>query len=434
MKQRSMILVSAFFLPFAAAGADGTFSLDRVAADAWHAEYCFAQPVDAVKFMRPFEGLRENSWQAAEAFEFTFADGTAELRRHDGENFRCATITLQPYTVLPDMNYYAFSPYSDGGMSLYTGYLIASSLVDGEWQEMNLDARYAGREGEKIITRDPEHLVEQFVYFGRQSVFASEGAIAVIDPAMPDKAKRGILEAIPAVNRMLDESFGFRPASPYMIFMATDLDASDGYSIKGGALEGQIEFMLKGRGVVPLIEQHPAHFPKTMAHEMIHLWQNDHWFGMLGNDQPWVHEGSAEALAFEIARGTGVYTEEKYRDAWNATESECIASLKKSSIHAGTESGNSDIAYSCGALLNRLAGEAIDPANPGAGIVRFWQAMAAWSAHERKTDSEKLYFMTLEKLGFADTKTEALRAFLDVRTEEPEKVIVKLRETLAAKE
>lgn len=429
-----MVLVSAFFFPSIAAGAEGTFSLDRVAADEWRAEYCFAQPVNAMKFTRPFEGLRESSWQIGEAFELVFEDGTAELRHRDGEDFRCATVALRTYTVLPDMNYYAFSPFSDGGVSLYTGYLIASIRVDGVWREADLDARYVGREDEQVITRDPKHLVEQFVYFGRQPVFRSDGVIAVIDPAMPDQARRGILEAIPAVNRMLAVSFGFRPASPYMIFMATELDASDGYSIKGGALEGQIEFMLKGRGVIPLVEKHPTHFPKTTAHEMIHLWQNDQWFGSLGSDQPWVHEGSAEALAFEIAHDTGIYADEKYRDAWKAMETECIGLLKKSSIHAGMDSGNSDIAYSCGALMNRLVGEAINPADPGAGIVRFWQAMAAWPEHERKLDSEKLYFMTLKKLGFAEEQREALRKFLDMQTEEPEKVIMKLRETLAGKE
>ncbi|HEX6927822.1 MAG TPA: hypothetical protein VF267_01135, partial [Gammaproteobacteria bacterium] len=283
------------------AAVEGAFQLTRLDEESWSANYCYATPVDAIRFERPFKGLRENSWSVEDkAFVLTFTDDTAELRRTDGGDFRCATVMLETYTVMPEKDYYAFSPFSDGGVSVYTGHLMGPVLVDGEWQETVLDARYTARMDENVVTREPERLVHQFVYFGKQPMLATEGVVAVIDPAVPGKARAGILASIPAVTAMLEQDFDFVPRSPYTVFMAMQLDASDGYSIKGGVQPDQILFTLKGGGVASLVEKNPAQLPKLTAHEVLHLWQVEHWFDLLGNDHPWVHEGSADALAIEL--------------------------------------------------------------------------------------------------------------------------------------
>lgn len=414
---------------------EGQFELLRTGDATWRTGYCYNQPVEAVRFERPFEGLRENSWQVADAaFELSFADGIAELRRKDGKTFECAELNLTTYTVRPEKDYYAFSPFSDGGVSVYTGHLMGAVLVHGEWRETEMAARYVGREGEKVITREPDRLVHQFVYFGHQDVLETDSLVAVIDPAMPVEARQDILDNVPAVNALLKEKFGFEPRSRYMLFMATELDAFDGHSVKGGTQPDQILFTLKGRGIPALIAKDPAHFPKITAHEVLHLWQTEHWLDTLGDDRPWVHEGSADALAFEIMRMTGGYDDEQYAAAWRRVEDDCLNALKETSVHAAPDAGRFDVVYSCGALVNRLVGEALSPTDPGEGIVRLWRAMADWPAEKRKLPSEALFFMTLDKLGFSDVQRTALKRFLAEQSADPVAALAELRATLQLNE
>ncbi len=413
----------------------GEFTLRRLAGEEWLGEYCYSEPVEAIRFERPVEtDFRRNYWQAVDDdFELRVDEkGVAELWRKDGGEFDCAAVRVRTWTALPVANYYAFSRFSDGGMSVYTGYYMGPVRRHGEWRETALAAKYIGREGERVVARKPDTLVQQFVYFGSQSLVATEAVTAIIDPAVPERIRAAILETIPAVNELLAEHFEFVPADPYMVFMATELDAFDGYSVKGGALPGQIEFNLKGREVVPMLDQDPLHYPKTTAHEVIHLWQNDHWFENLGVDRPWVHEGSAEALAFEVMRMTGIYDDARYAQAWKDVEASCVRHLQAHSIHAGPENGSFDIAYSCGALLNRLAGELLEPRDPGAGILRFWKAMAAAPAEARKGRSEELFFRTLRQLGVDARLVAKMEALLELRGEEAEQAIAGLRQEAGA--
>jgi hypothetical protein len=392
----------------------GEFRLERMAAEDWRAEICFTEPVTAYRFERPVAGYRESSWRVADAaFELRFADGAAELWRVDENPYTCGTMLITAWEELPEKNYYAFSSFSDGGVSVYTGYFTGPALRDGKWRETALAAAYLGRQGERVIAREPGKLIEQFVYFGSQEVQETSAVIAVIDSEMPDKAREAILETVPAVNALLEDVFDFRPESPYMIFMATNIEAFDGHSIKGGALDGQIEFNLKGRGVPALIDRNPFHFPKTTAHEVIHLWQRDHWFGSLGNDHPWIHEGSADALAYEVLRKTGIYDEAAYAAAWRGTEETCKEGLQHASVHSGPENGFFDVVYSCGAVINWLVGEMLNAEDPGLGIVQFWQAMADRPAKARKGDSEASFFRTLEELGIEQSRRAALLGFLE---------------------
>ncbi|HEX6927748.1 MAG TPA: hypothetical protein VF267_00760, partial [Gammaproteobacteria bacterium] len=119
-----------------------------------------------------------------------------------------------------------------------------------------------------------------------------------------------------------------------------------------------------------------------------------------------------------------------YAGTWQSIENECAKALNKTSIHAAPEVGRFDAVYSCGALINRLVGEVVNPENPGEGIIEFWQAMAAWPESDRKVESEKLFFRTLEKLGFGDEQRTVLRNFLDLQADEPQTAIERVRATL----
>lgn len=426
----TLLIIANLVLVSPAFAVGGSFTLERSGGDEWRARYCLERPVEAVKFERPVDDLRETHWKATDKeFSLHAEDGTAVLTRTDGEPFECGQVLARTWTHRPEKNYYAFSRFSDGGMSVYTGYFTGSALVDGKWESLALSANYLGLAHEKVITRDPDHLVEQFVYFGKQNVLESGNIRAVIDPAMPEEARQNILDTIPAVNKILAEEFAFRSSSPYLIFMATELESHSGFSSKGGALPNQVLFTLKGTQVDEYLSRNPKVFAKSAAHEIVHLWQLDRWQS-LGSDEPWVHEGGADALAYEILRRAGIYDGNEYLSAWQEVEESCVAHLREVSIHSGPESGNFDVAYQCGALLNRLIGEALNPDDPGAGIIRLWRTMSDVSGKHENDVSEALFFRTLKKLHLEAEEMATVEEFLDLKADEPAKVIAHLRTSL----
>jgi len=435
------VFLAAFAVVFgwftAVSASDGEITLKRTGEANWIASYCFDEPVDAFKFTRPMTGdMRQKYWQVGDAaFELTYEpngrETTATIQRTDGAAFRCVSLTMQTYTNRPEKNYFAFSTFSDGGASLYTGYLTGIVHRVDEWFDADLRAKYVPLEGSRVFTRDPSRLTQQFVYYGKQDVLERDGAVAVIDPAVPAAAREIILDTIPEVNAQMGTLFGVKKAPRYMIFMAAgELLTFDGYTHKGGTMERQVLFTLKGPDVIKVANGDPTRYAKLSAHEIIHLWQYAAW-ETLGNDRPWMHEGSADALSYELMRRIGHYDAIKYGEAWETAEKRCVSMLERSSVHEGPSTGNFGIVYQCGATINHLVGGLLDADDWGRGLWKFWGEMAAWSAVERSgPQSEDLFFKTLAKLGVVEEKQAAIRAFLETKSSDPAAALQTLKEQL----
>lgn len=414
------------------APSDGKFTLSRLEPDLWRAEYCFREPVEAIAFTRPLEGMRESHWTSvSDELKLVHENGAATLAAIDGSAFICGSVDVRTYTALPPKNYYAFSPFSTGGMSIYTGYFTGDLQRNGTLQPFNLEAQFKGLPGEQVLGYDLNKLVHQYVYIGGEQLHQFDGLTAVIDPAIPASARDVIVGSIPEVNAELSTLFNSKPSEPYLVYIAGgDLGAFDGTSIKGGTQKNQILFTLKGRGALRIAEKDPTFFAKLTAHEVIHLWQRDIWPG-LGDDYPWMHEGSADALSYELMRRTGHYSIEQYENAWSSAQQKCAERLEVSSVHQGPAKGNFRVVYECGALVNWLTGALLNPNEPGQGIMTFWQSMAALPAEARATsESENLFFTQLYTLGVAPEKIQRLRSFLDEESVSPSVAIEDLKRDL----
>lgn len=412
----------------------GKFTLKRLSQNEWLANYCFDAPVQGVKFTRPMSGdMRQKYWAPAdEKFklysETIGRESVAVLQRADGGLFECAAIKLQTYTNLPEKNYLAFSEFSDGGVSVYTGYYTGQAMFQGYWEDTALTASYVPLDGNHVITRDAEQLVHQFVYFGPQQIEEKDGSVAVVDPAVPTGARKAILETLPQVNLEMSYLFQRENNDRYMVFMAGgELNSFDGLSVKAGVQENQINYRLSGRQVVEIAMRDPNWYAQSAAHEVIHLWQNKVW-NKLGHDEPWMHEGAADALAYEVMYRMGQYSQEKYNEVWDRAEQDCIYYLQKSSVYRGAETGNFKIVYHCGALINHLVGGVIDADDYSGGLWRFWRTMASWPDEERNTaKSEELFFKTLTKLGVHEVRQGAIINFLAVKPEDPVQAVNMLK-------
>jgi len=412
----------------------GTFELKRMGMADWRATYCLDAPVTAVAFSRPIAGLRYRSWRvASEGFRLEHYGDISRLVHADGQPFTCAAVHIQTDTSIPRKDYMPFSTFSDGGVSVFTGYMMGQAYQQGAWQDMQLRASYRGLGGDAVVTRAPDALQEQFVYFGPHEARDVPGAALVIDPKSPASARLGILSTLPRGNKLLGDLFGFAPREPYLVLMAAgELEAAPNDQTKAGTLPYQILFTMKGKGSARWADSDPLYFPRFTMHEMLHIWQREVWGDWLGDDHPWVHEGGAEALAYELMDRAKAYKAGQLDGLWAKVSNKCRNLLAETSVHDAPANGRFDAVYQCGALVNRMVGAALNPDAPGDGMIRFWQAMAAaHTAGTQNAGSEQLYLDTMQALGFGDQARAALVTFLEEKPANPDAALKALKAALA---
>ncbi|SDE69345.1 hypothetical protein [Kordiimonas lacus] len=432
---RFFITLAAIWGLSGAAGADvsGTFELTREAERRWKASFCFGESVSALGFERPVADFRAASWAAGEpGFELIHTGRTSLIQRADKAPFNCASVTLTTNTMIPPKDYMPFSSFSDGGASVFTGYLMGQVYRNGVWESYDLRASYRGLEGDRVVTRNPKALAEQFVYFGPREPKEIAGATLVIDPLIPASARLGVLSTLPRGTKLLAELFGFRPAEPYLVFLAAgELETSATDQTKAGTLPYQILFTMKGKGSARWADSDPLYFPRFTMHEVLHIWQREVWGEWLGDDHPWVHEGAAEALAYELMNQAGAYNAAELTSLWATVRNKCRNLLAETSVHDAPEKGRFDTVYQCGALINRMVGEALNPDAPGGGMIRFWQEMAKWDASQKGVlTSEQLYLNTMARLGFGEGARTALSTFLKEKPASPDAALKALKHAL----
>ncbi len=432
---RIFIFVATLLGVTMAAHADigGTFELKREAAQSWKASFCLDESVDALGFARPVADLREKSWAAGEpGFNLVHTGKVSHLERSDKKPFTCASVAISTNTMIPKKDYMPFSGFSDGGVSVFTGYLTGQVLRNGAWESYDLRASYRGLEGDRVITRSPGVLADQFVYFGPMEPKEVSGARLVIDPMIPASARLGVLSTLPRGNKLLGELFGFAPSEPYLVFMAAgELETSSSDQTKAGTLPYQILFTMKGKGSARWADSDPLYFPRFTMHEILHIWQREVWGDWLGDDHPWVHEGGAEALAYVLMDRAKAYKAGQLDALWATVSNKCRNLLAETSVHDAPANGRFDAVYQCGALVNRMVGAALDPDAPGDGMIRFWQAMAAGGgADARETGSEQRYLNTMQALGFGPQARNALATFLKEKPANPDAALKALKAAL----
>ncbi len=409
----------------------GTFSLERIDAEEWRAEYCLETRIAALRWYESMPGMREAAWRVeSDGFRMSYSQSYDGVTAERGTPFECIAFRISTYTELGPKHYYAFSPFSDGGVSVYAGYFTAEVFITGGWHRLSLTASYKGLPGERVIAARPTALERQFVYFGPGEPAAQDTAVIVADPAVPRETATAVVESLEYADRTLEELFGWRPDNPFQVLIAAgQLDDGDGYSIKGGALERQILFTLKGKGALGMIRDDPVYMPRLVAHETLHLWQNDLW-PELGSRRPWMHEGSADALAADLLFGAGIIDGAAYAALISGTRASCIDRLAGTSVHAAPDEGRFDVVYTCGAVVNWLFAEAIGEGDVSAGLRSLWRAMAAWDESRRDDEGESLWFATLAELGVSESARAAVASFLSTVHDDPSAALDRLTGSL----
>ncbi len=338
-----------------------TVDVAHVGKDTWRVDYRFAQPVTGIK-LAAVGNYRAQAWKALTPGMALRSDAESDLLTADGKPFTQASVEIRTFDGFAPKAYAPFTRFTDGGTAIFLGHLQGEALHGKQAFDMAATIRLAGLQKENVIAPPLNKLVEGgergYAYFGPAQAVAAGSTQLLLDPATPAWLRDTLLDVGAKVARYYEQAYQRPLKDPLFIMMAVAGFDSSGFSVKGGATMGQLNYRVEGRDVLRDLPVLREHMKMLVAHEMAHLWQMNIARGGIGDPDPWIHEGGAEAMALDGLRQAGVWNDE----AVAAYRSKKTALCDK----LGGAVTSYDGIYACGlARFDRM----------GMPIVPLWRAM-----------------------------------------------------------
>ncbi|MFZ6745564.1 basic secretory protein-like protein [Undibacterium sp. JH2W] len=289
--------------------------LTRIAADKWRADYTFAEPVTSLEFEKA-DDFRATAWQPLTA-GVRWQDGEQTERYLSDKPITEFSVQVSAYDKFAPKHYAPNNRFSDGGAALYMGFFDGAVHQGGQGsksRDMALTVSYSGRAGETVIPTpsyaDPQKSLQSYAYFGPQKPVAAGAAKLIMDPATPVWITEVLLATTSKASTYFADTYQ-RPLQRELILMVAVVEfESSGFSMKGGATNGQITYRLSGNGLLKDSPKARDMVKRVVTHEMAHIWQNNVSRGGIGESAPWIHEGGAEAMAMDALQNTALWTAE----------------------------------------------------------------------------------------------------------------------------
>lgn len=370
----------------ALAGAPATISLSEAGDSRWRVVYSLEAPTAALRLVRNPDRSRLANWRADDsAFEIV-RDGDADvIRRRDGAPFRQARFTAPArYAPLPK-DYAPFSPFTDGGLLIYSGRFHACAGLDecaptAAGEGVQWPVTIVAPRGARIIVKGraykrgaafPDIESGTNIYVGRAKPVESGHVIGVIDAGFPADARDMLATLLPKLLDHFTKKFGPLDRKP-MLYASLDPNPpkGSGFNYQGGVLPDQIfvhfygEDWAHGAG-----DRLAGMLPWFFAHEAAHLFQRIGGRNRIPMEQSWVHEGGAEALAALAVEELGAATPEYVAKRIAAAQSACAAGLARldgKPLNASADAGAFGNYYDCGLIMHLAIDREVRAASGGA--------------------------------------------------------------------
>lgn len=359
-------------------------TLTHVAADKWRADYVFAEAVTAIELGAQVGPYRKTAWRA-------LTPGVELVAKGDNESIRSArpltrlSLEIRAYDGFTEGQYAPLARFSDGGADFYLGFLHGALSQGGRERAMDVALRLKGLQGETVIAPiKPGDDLAGYAYFGPQKPARMGNVNVILDPQVPAWLRETIEETTAKVSQFYERAFQRKLASTPLISVAViGFDGPPGsFNYKGGVAGGGIAYRLQGRGFV---DDHPkkrSYIASLVAHEMAHIWQVNLARGGIGENDPWIHEGGAEAIMLEALRATGIFSAEASDQYAQKLLTECEQLKDDLTVYRGF--------YACG--FKRFHGFAIAP-------VPLWRVMMDRSEASGEFYSEAMVRAVLARSG-----------------------------------
>ena len=408
----------------------------HTARDTWTVEYVFSSPVSAVAFGHT--RISRDGWRITEPSDATRTGAIVSAPRP----FVRLAFELPTAFDQPEKEYAPFYRYSDRGALAYTGQLslarVACESGHCDWgsglsvgELLSGTMKLVAGAGESVVVNGESPASERafdvtsdgtYAYFGDLVPVETPAAIGVLDHALPDWLHARIAADIPRMLGLFADRLGpLDGAKPtvYLTFAAI----KRGYSFGGGVLPPHVLSLDLELGPDLLSEKNTrtrAKVDELIAHEAAHFWNGGKYTHSGDATAAWMHEGTADAMAFRALRLTGTFDEAGYRDRLSEAASECALWLNGGAGLRATQGGHSRAFYVCGSTFDLVAEAAQKRHDPSTDLFTFWNAVFA---EGKPTYEEAQFFQVLDRVSGDPTLSAVMRHLLHERDDDPVKAI-----------
>ena len=329
----------------------------------WTLTYQTQKPASRLSFIRNPDDSRIERWKPTTSdFEIISFENQEYLIKKDGSSFTEVSLHLTPTYKHLSKDYAPFSPYSDGGVLIYTGRLFA--CINKCLDEVNLwHFSMQVPEGEHMIVAGKVYKGEASwidsndgmnVYVGSQKPIDTQNVITVIDSGLPEKIKLSLDSDIPKLMNYFEQRLGeLEGVKPTLLASYANID---GYSSQGGTLPNQIfmHWNLNNLNEKVADNKFLNNTIWFFAHEVAHLYQRSSRGDIYGErHESWLHEGHADWLAalalLELYPETSEYVANKI----NRFRTHCSKGLNNFPLVEAADKGRFDLYYTCGLLIHQ---------------------------------------------------------------------------------
>lgn len=326
------------------------------------AEYLLARPAQALHFAPRLGTYRPTDWQpATPGFRWVNEGDGERIERTDGKTFTQLDLAIPVRYQALEKSYAPFSPFSDGGLLIYSGHFQACTALPCKGTEpvrvtVTAEGAMIGVSGKRTANTAAFVSREEGtdVYIGNAEPAATAGFLAIVDPALQPALRDHLLESLPQSMREFAAIYGDLTITPELyVSLDPRPPARTGLSSQGGTLPGQVFIHLYGDGWrKPIVLSEVLWLDWFFAHEAAHFFQRAGTNDIIGPDsEGWIHEGGADAMAALVMRGRSdtlrQYVDRRIAEARKT----CAEGLASVALNKASRAGKFDLHYQCGMLI-----------------------------------------------------------------------------------
>jgi len=403
--------------------------VERVAAGRWRVTYRLGEPTPALVFDRPAGFYRERAWSVVTpGYAFARRDDRQVLEVSPGRDAAAEiVIELGEFREQLPREYELFVGFADGGVALYTGHLYARpDGVGGPERPSIRTLEIVPPAGTRAVLRGgvhdgpfewPDGVGDgTYVHFGSTEPAETDDMIAVLDGELPGWLRSQFESWLPRLFAIYSERLEVElPWKPVVLYGFEDVDRP-GLSWGGGTLTGLIQLTVSGTEWREPTAEGERSALGFLAHEAAHLW-NGQLVRSAGGRSPWMHEGSADALAGHLLEELGLIDADGLRERYERALNTCLQLTGTVSPNAAADPR---VPYECGQLMALWTVAALRRSGSETDLFGFWSALIegalrnppASPGEARGEYDEALYLATLADFGVERDARERFRAFL----------------------
>ncbi len=389
----------------------------------WQVEYRFGYPVESLQFMRSMGYLREENWQVqTPGYRFARSGDVQFLVRDESAEPADAIVIEFPVEtrfILRD--YELFNRFFDGSLMLFTGHFYvqpAGKKVPDQQQlgfltKITLSppkGKQIGIQGQltsKAVTWIDKTGEGTYAYIGNTPATETESVITVFDKGLPSWVSQQAQQRIPELLALYTKRMGPHSAVKPLVLFSYEPDAQQTYGYNGGVRNDLIQLRVSGsswqqESTGPMIS-----LIQLFAHEAAHLW-NGQAVSSAPNTSPWIHEGSADALAERALVDLGLIASSVFWQHQEAALNSCISGLKAEKSLLSTTQHR--LHYTCGNFLSLWAERALQSVSRDKDLFDIWRNLIENSPSG--TFDQSSYFDSLRTMGVTPKHTGAMQDFV----------------------